>query len=169
MKKRGVFSKTIAFFAISAFIFLGAVSSCKKEPVAKPAAGQISQVNADIDIQKISNQVGLAFKILKTDARGYMPTHKYYWICLPEKADRPKIESLARAVIDETIAKHPEAYHSFVIHFFYEPEMKGSPENSKAFAQALFLPDGDWLKVGRVPIDGYKSYRLSTIFLGKND
>jgi hypothetical protein len=47
--------------------------------------------------------------------------------------------------------------------------MKGSPENSKAFAQALFLPDGDWTEVGRVPIDGYKSYRLSTIFLGKND
>ena len=167
MKKMGVFSKTL--FVISAFIFLGTFSSCKKEPAAKPTAEQISKVNADIDVQKISNQLGFTFKLLKTDARGDTPKHKYYWICLKEKTDRQKIEALARAVIDETIAKYPETFHSFVIHFFSEPEIHGSPENSKAFAQTLFLPDGDWLKVGRVPIDGYKSYRLSTIFLGKNN
>jgi hypothetical protein len=169
MKKRDVFSKTIVLFAILAFVFISAFSSCKKEISARPIAGQISQVNADIDIPKISNQVGLAFKILKTNARGYMPTHKYYWICFKEKTDRQKIEALARAVIDETIIKYPETFHSFVIHFFCEPEMHGSPENSKAFAQSLFLPDGDWLEVGRVPIDGYKSYKLGTIILGKNN
>lgn len=169
MKKKSGFSRKVAFYGVSILIILGLSSSCKKEPASKPMEGQLSQANSDIDVQKISNQVGLAFKILKTDARGYMPKHKYYWICLQVKADRPKIEALARSIIDETIAKYPETFHSFVIHFFNEAEMQGSPENSKVFARASFLPDGDWLKVGRVPIDGYKSYQLSTNFLGKND
>jgi hypothetical protein len=155
------------FCCITILLILG-ISSCKKERALKPTAEQISQSGSDIDVQKISIQVGLTFKILKTAARGYLPMHKYYWICLKEKPDRPKIEALARSIIDETIAKFPGTFHSFVIHFFCEQELQGTPENSKAFAQASFLPDGDWSKVGRVPIDGYKTYQLSINFLEKN-
>ena len=92
-------SRRVMFCCITILLILG-ISSCKKEPAPKPTAEQISQSGSDIDVQKISIQVGLTFKILKTDARGYLPMHKYYWICLKEKPDRPKIEALARSIID---------------------------------------------------------------------
>jgi hypothetical protein len=35
-------------------------------------------------------------------------------------------------------------------------ELTGKPEDCWSFAQATFLPEGDWTKVGRIPIDGYE-------------
>jgi hypothetical protein len=166
MKKRGGCLHWKVVFGLIALGLIGPLPSCKKGPPTKAAAEQASQA-VDLDVQKISSQLGFTFKIFKTATHGSTSKYKYYWISLPEKADQPRIESLAKAVIDETIAKYPETYHCFMIHFFFEADRIGGPEISKPFAQVSYLPEGDWFKIGRSPIDGYKAYRLITIFLGK--
>jgi hypothetical protein len=44
----------------------------------------------------------------------------------------------------------------FTVHLLHENELTGKPEDCWSFAQATFLPEGDWTKVGRIPIDGYE-------------
>lgn len=140
---------------------------CKKEETKKPPEQQIQLVPAEIDIQKIAAQTGIRFRIVKTDVRGYMPIHKFFWICVPDQTPREKVEGLVREIIKATVEKHPNTYHSFTAHLFYENELTGKPEDCRPFARATFLPEGDWLKVGRAPIDDYKNYQLSLEFTGK--
>jgi len=90
-----------------------------------------------------------------------MPLHKFYWVCLPKKVSTQKVQELADSIIKETIAKKPKAYHSFTVHFFWEDELGECVEKSRSFARANSLPEGDWTKVGRVPIDDYKDYELT--------
>jgi hypothetical protein len=45
-----------------------------------------------------------------------------------------------------------------------EDELGASVERSRCFARANFLPQGGWVKVGRVPIDDYKDYALTYTF-----
>ena len=158
MKKVGVILSFISF----TFIIFSL--SCKKAPSEKTMLETAQLVGAEIDIQKIANLTGVQFKILKTQTIGYMPLHKFYWVCMQEKAISQKVEQVADAIIKETIAKKPKTYHSFTIHFFCEDELAESVERSKSFARANFLPEGSWLKVGRVPIDDYKDYKLTLTF-----
>ena len=65
----------------------------------------------------------------------------------------------------EKNVRKPKSYHSLTIHFFLEDELTESLESSKSLACVNFLPEGDWLKVGRVPINDYKSYNLVCTFL----
>jgi len=142
-------------------IFLIFSLTCKKEPSKKVKFEAAQIVGAEIDLQKIQNLTGVLCKILKAETIGYTPLHKFYWICLGEKTNREKVEELAETIIKETIAKKPNTFHSFTIHFFCEEELAETPERSKCFARANFLPEGDCLKVGKIPIDDYKSYKLT--------
>ncbi|MGQ9674013.1 MAG: hypothetical protein ACUVV5_12950 [Candidatus Aminicenantales bacterium] len=114
-----------------------------------------------IDVKEVEASTGIAFEILKTEALGYMPRHKFFWVCLPERKSREKLERLALALINETNRTRPAYFHSFTIHFFCEPEMARTVEASRPFARATFLPGGSWVQVGRVPIDDYKNYVLN--------
>ena len=155
MKKVDIIFLLISFTAIIFSL------SCKKESSEKDMLQTSPLVEAEIDIQKIENLTGVQFKILKAETIGYMPLHKFYWVCLEEKVDNQKVKELADAIIKETIAKKPKTYHSFTVHFFCESELAESVERSKSFSHANFLPEGGWVKVGRVPIDDYKSYKLT--------
>lgn len=162
MKKIGAIS---VLTSISLILILFSFNlSCKKETLKETYVKAIPIVESEIDVRKIEDLVGVSFKILKIDVVGYMPLHKFYWVCLQKKISNQKVEELAHEIIKEIIAKKPETYHSFTIHFFYEDELAETVENSKSFARTTFLPEGSWLKVGRVPIDDYKTYKLSCTF-----
>jgi hypothetical protein len=86
---------------------------------------------------------------------------------LRQKINPSKLEQLATVIIKETIANKLKTYHSFTIHFFLEEKLKDTLEKSECCARAYFLPEGNWLKVGRVPIDDYKNYKLKLTFLSE--
>ena len=154
--------------AIGPSVFLILLSlCCQKEPSSeKPLEGRIETApTTEIDIHKVEAPTGISFRILKTEAVGFTPRHKFFWVCLPERQNKEKIERLASALIKETILANPAFFHSFTVHFFCEPEMTRTIEASKAFARVTFLPEGSWVKVGRVPIDDYKDYVLNSAFL----
>jgi hypothetical protein len=155
MKKVGI------IFSLIGFTFIIFSLSCKKEPLDKTTLQTAPLAGAEIDIHKIESLTGVQFKILKTETIGYMPLHKFYWICMQEKAISQKVEQVAYAIIEETITKKPKTYHSFTIHFFWEDELGECVEKSKSFACANYLPEGSWIKVGRVPLDDYKDYKLT--------
>ncbi len=153
MKKVGT------IFILISFTFITFSLSCKKEP--EKSILQTAQLSAvEIDIRKIENLTGIQFKILKTETIGYEPLHRFYWVCLPKKVNSQKVNELFDAIIKEIIAKKPKTYHSFTVHFFLEDELAECVEKSKSFARANFLPEGEWIMVGRASIDDYKSYRI---------
>ncbi len=81
MKKVGT------IFILISFTFITFSLSCKKEPEKEAIFKAIQLVGAEIDTQKIINLTGIQFKILKTETIGYMPLHRFYWICLPKKVN----------------------------------------------------------------------------------
>jgi len=162
MEKIKTISNAIITFLIFILICFGL--SCKKESSEDPTAETTPAVGTEVDVQKIEDLTGVQFKICKTKAVGYMPLHKFYWVCLQEKVSHQKVEGLAHEIIKETIAKKPKTYHSFTIHFFFDDELAETTEKSECCARATFLPEGSWLKVGRIPIDDYKSYKLTCTF-----
>ena len=153
MKKVGT------IFVLISFTFIIFSLSCKKEPSEKSLLQTAPMVGAEIDTQKIENLTDVQFKILKTETIGYMPLHRFYWVCLPKKVNSQKVNELSDAIIKEIIVRKPKTFHSITIHFFLEDELAECVEKSKSFARANFLPEGEWVKVGRVSIDDYKSYR----------
>jgi len=159
MKKVG------AILFLISFTFIIFSLSCKKEPSEKSMLQTAQLVGIEIDIQKIENLTDVQFKILKTETIGHIPLHKFYWVCLKKKVNSQRVEELADSIIKEIIIKKPKTYHSFTIHFFLEDELGASVERSRCFARANFLPQGGWVKVGRVPIDDYKDYALTYTFL----
>ena len=153
---------TLFFFAFTLILIL---PSCKKNPSEESTLETPPLIGAEVEAKKIEAQTGISFKILKNESIGYMPLHKFYWISLKSKLNKQQLEILAKALIKETIAKKPNTYHSFTIHFFWENELAETLDKSPRFAQATFLPEGNWQKVGRVPLDHYKNYKLTCIFL----
>ena len=148
------------------FIFLFFLASCqRKESQESLKKAAESPGKIEVNVERIEEMTGISCRILKSETLGYMPLHKFFWVSVPEKLDRGKIESLAMAIINETIHSRPRTYHSFTIHFFLEEELGPKVETSESFARATFLPEGDWAKVGRVPIDDYKNYQLTCHFL----
>jgi|GEM_PF-571238 len=153
MKKRKI------IFAIFLIVFL---ASCQKEGPKAPSKIALEQLaSTEVDVKKIEQLTGISLRILKTEALGYMPLNKFFWVSVPEKLAPEKIEKLAEAIIKQTILSRPRTYHSFTVHFFCEKELGPSLETSQSFAKATFLPEGSWAKVGRVPIDDYKTYQLT--------
>jgi len=166
MKKWGIFSSG-GIALVIVLTLLGSSSGCKKETPNKSSETQAQIAAVEIDKQKITAQTGIRFKIIKTDARGYMPLHKFFWICVPNDTPKEKVKELVQEIINAVTAKFPNTYHSFTVHLFYENELTGNPEDCRPFARATFLPEGDWVKVGRTPIDDYKNYQLALEFRGK--
>ena len=154
--------KTIVWMGVFLLLFN---INCKKGPQEKTDLELAPLVGSEIDTQKIEDTTGINFKVLKTETIGYMPLHKFYWISLKEKADSQQLDNLSSAIIREIISLKPNTYHSFKIHFFIENELTESVESSEPFAEATFLPEGSWLKVGRIPIDGYEGYVLTCTML----
>jgi len=152
-------------FILICFIIIIINSACKKQASNKASPEIQLPGSAEVDVSKIESSTGLHFEILKTETHGYKPIHKFFWVCLSEKPDEQKLKDLAEAIIKEAISSNPETYHSFTIHFFCESELEETLEKSNRFAQATFLPEGSWLKVGRVPIDDYKDYKLTCEFI----
>jgi len=157
--------KVVAILFLISFTFIIFSLSCKKEPSEKSMLQTVQLAGVEIDIQKIENLTDVQFKILKIETIGYIPLHKFYWVCLKKKVNNQRVKELADSIIKEIIIKKPKTYHSFTIHFFLEDELGASVESSRCFASANFLPQGGWVKVGRVPIDDYKDYSLTYTFL----
>lgn len=160
MKKSGV-SLSLRIGLAIGFVSLCVLAGCKRAAPPKPADTQAQVVASEIDIQDITTRTGVRFRIIKTDVRGYVPIHKFFWVSVPGPTPDEKIEPLVREIINAFTAKFPSTYHSFTVHLFHENELTGKPEDCWSFAQATFLPEGDWTKVGRIPIDGYKNYQLN--------
>ena len=80
---------------------------------------------------------------------------------------KAKLEEISKAVLDEVIAAKPKVYHSFTLHFISSEDIRPGAEMKRCFAKATFLPEGDWQKVGRDPIDGYGNYKLDCIIVGE--
>ena len=154
MKKVGT------IFILISFTFITFSLSCNKELEKEAIFKAIQLVGAEIDTQEIINLTGVQFKILKTETIGYEPLHRFYWVCLLKKANSQKVNELSDAIIKEILVRKPKTYHSVTIHFFLEDELAERVESSKSFARANFLPEGEWVKVGRASIDDYKSYRI---------
>jgi len=157
--RRGI----VVFLLFSLFLVFFTYS-CKQEP-SESAALETPLIEEEINIQKIEAATGIPFKILKTETVGYTPVHRFYWVCLKEKAAQKKVESIADAIIKNIISKKPKIFDSFTIHFFCESDIGETLEKSNRFAYATFLPEGSWMKVGRVPIDDYKNYKLTCTFI----
>jgi hypothetical protein len=153
--------------ALALFVLL--VAACRKaaEPERPAGAGGAIAAAADIDPEKIAAATGVRFRILKTETIGQTPRHLFYWISLGNGDPGPKLETLAEAIIRGTITARPRTFHSFIVHFFRESELKGSVEKSTPFARATFLPEGNWQKVGRASIEGYSGYALACVRLDK--
>jgi len=100
------------------------------------------------------------YRILKSESVGSSLVHKFFWVALPDMPSQEDLRLLADAIIKSVIAKKPRVYHSFTIHFFMEKDIQAGVLEGKRFAYANFLPEGSWLKVGRIPVDDYKDYRL---------
>jgi hypothetical protein len=135
-------------------------SECKKTDEGEALAEQEFLPEIEVDQEQITGGLGLNFRILKTGAVGSSLVHKFFWVVLPDMPSQEDLRSLSDAIIKSVIAKKPRVYHSFTIHFFLEKDIQDGNLEGKRFAYANFLPEGSWLKVGRVPVDDYKDYRL---------
>jgi len=149
----------VLFFLIN-FILIISSLSCNNESGKAANIANLPLLKNEINTKAIENSTGCSFRILKTESHGYIPLHKFYWICLKEEVNNQKLEELANAIIRSEILKKPKTYHSFTIHFFQESELKECVEKSKCYARANFLPEGSWVKVGRTPIEDYNDYEL---------
>jgi len=139
-------------------------TECKKTDEGEASAEKGFITEIEVDQQKISGELGLNFRILKTESVGSSLVHKFFWVALPDMPSQEDLRLLADAIIKSVIAKKPRVYHSFTIHFFMEffmeKDIQAGVLEGKRFAYANFLPEGSWLKVGRIPVDNYKDYRL---------
>lgn len=123
----------------------------------------------EIDAAAVSSTTGVAVKVLKAKSVGYAIVNRFYWIQVEGKPPKEKLLEIAKASLDAVIVAVPATYHSFTIHFVSSPDVKPGEEIKKCYAKATFLPEGDWQKVGRVPIDGYGAYKLNCNILDASE
>lgn len=152
------------FLKFLILILIVFILSCKKEPEKQISLEMSPSIAAEIDIQQIESSTDLQFTILKTQTVGFMPRHRFFWVCLDKEASHQKIEDLAQAIVNEAIANHPNTYHSFMIHFFLKSELRETVESSKSYAQATYLPEGSRQKIRRIAVDNYDDYKLTCTF-----
>jgi hypothetical protein len=139
--------------------FLLVVVSCQKQK-AESVFEVPPLVGSEVNEEQIAEVTGCPFQVLKTETIGYLPTHKFLWVCLDSASSPGTLEKLAHAIVRDIAGQKPAAYHSFTIHFFKREDLKRNVENSDPFAKAEYLPEGGWTEVGRVPIDEYENYQL---------
>ena len=138
--------------------------SCTKTSEKGAYATAASLMETEFSFQKMESLSDVQFRVLKTETFGYKPLHKFYWICLPKKINNQKVVELSKLIVKEIISVQPGIFHSITIHFYHGNEMTKIPDRTRNFARADFLPEGSWQKVGRIPIEDYKSYSLTCTF-----
>ena len=154
---RGEKIRNLPFIIVLGFLLC--LSSCQQEGKSEPS--EIDQViDTKINVEEISNRTGITFDVLKTSDVGSKPIYKFFWICFESDLSQEKIEFLAESIINDILTRKPGTYHAFQIHFFRKCDVKEILEDSKVIATACYLPEGDWTKVGRIPIEDYAEYRL---------
>lgn len=137
-----------------------AAAACgKQSEVSEPAAAAAE--SSEIDEASVSTASGVKITVLKTETIGVSPVNKFLWIEVDGRPGKEKLLTISKIALDQIIAKNPNKYHSFTIHFASSEDIRSGHETSKCYARAEFLPEGDWQKVGRFPIDGYGAYRLN--------
>ena len=150
-------------FLIGGLIAVGlVVSACKKNGPAPESSVSIAVVS-EIDEAKVSTLIGVPIKVLKTDSIGATPINRFYWIRVQGRPIKAKLLEISKAILDEVIALKPNVYHSFTLHFISSDDFRPGAASQKCFAKATFLPEGEWQKVGRDPIDGYANYKLDCV------
>jgi hypothetical protein len=138
------------------------VVACNKSGPA-PESSTTTLVVSEIDEAKISTFTGVQIKILKTDSIGFPTINRFYWIRVQGRPIKAKLEEISKAVLDDVIAAKPKVYYSFTLHFISSEDIRSGVETNRFFARATFLPEGNWQKVGRDPIDSYGNYKLDCI------
>ena len=150
-------------FLLGVLLVIGlVVAACNKSGPA-PEPSESAVIVSEIDEAKVSSLTGVPIKVLKTETIGYSPINRFYWMRVQGRPDKAKLMEISKACLDEVIAVKPKIYHSFTLHFISSVDYKPGVASQKCFAKATFLPEGDWQKVGRVPIDGYGSYKLDCV------
>jgi len=153
----------LSIFLLGGGIAIGlVVAACNKSGPA-PESSTSALVVSEIDEAKVSTLTGVPIKVLKTDSIGFPTINRFYWIRVQGRPLKAKLEDISKAALDEVIAAKPRVYHSFTLHFVSSEDVRPGAEMKKCFAKATFLPEGDWQKVGRDPIDGYGNYKLDCI------
>jgi len=139
-------------------IMLSAACNKSGEGPAQPATATII---SEIDDASVSTASSVKVKVLKTETIGVSPINRFYWIRVDGRPIKEKLLEIAKIALDQVIAAKPKLYHSFTFHFISTEDIRPGAEMGKCYAKATFLPEDDWQKVGRVPIDGYGSYILN--------
>ena len=135
------------------------VPACRKaqDGSTPPAAMAISEINETA----VSEATAVKIRILKAESIGISPVNRFYWIQVEGRPSKDKLLEISRLALDQIIAAHPMLYHSFTFHFASADESRGAEDLRNFYAKTTFLPEGNWQKVGRVPIDGYNAYVLA--------
>jgi len=148
------------------WIFIGGItigvmlsSACNRSGggSAPPAT---SAMISEIDEASVSTASGVNVKVLKTETVGISPINRFYWVRVDGRPMKEKILEISKIALDQIIAAKPKLYHSITFHFISSEDIRPGAETQKCYAKATFLPEGNWQKVGRVPIDGYGAYKL---------
>jgi len=144
---------------------LVAVSCGRGNP--SSAAASSTVVEPAIDEAKVANLTSVPIKVLKAESIGSSVINRFYWIRVQGYPAEDKLLDIAKAAIDGVIAANPNLYSSFTIHFASAEDILPGNEMKKCYANATFLPYGDWQKVGREPIDRYVNYQLTCSVVGQ--
>ena len=159
MKGHGIF---IGGIVIGVMLF----SACGKSR-GGPESTTTAAVISEIDEALVSAGSGVKVKVLKTETIGFSPVNRFYWIRVEGRPMKEKLLEISKSALDQIIAAKPKLYHSLTFHFISSEDIRPGAETKNSYARATFLPEGNWPKVGRVPIDGYKSYKLDCVVAGK--
>jgi hypothetical protein len=156
----------ISIAVISCLLFVVAyILICCKVDAPRDMDDKISKSTiSDIDPQKVMNITGIPFSIQKSKSFGLRALHKFYWISTSDRLREKDVTNLAETIIKEIILLKSESFHSFTIHFIWQEDLDETVEKSKCYARAYYLPDGEWEKVGRVPLDEYRDYKWQYSF-----
>ena len=148
------------------WIFIGGIvigvmlsAACgKRSEVSEPTAS--AAAISEIDEALVSTTSGVKIKVLKTETVGISPMNRFYWLRVEGRPLKVKLLEISKIALDQITAANPNLYHSFTFHFASSEDLEAGAETKKCYAIATFLPEGNWQKVGRVPIDGYGAYKL---------
>ncbi len=138
------------------------IVGCSKSGQA-PESSSSALAVSEIDEAKVTALTGEPIKILKTDSIGFPTINRFYWIRVQGHPIKAKLEDISKTILDQVIAAKPNVYYSFTLHFISSEDIRPGAELKKCFAKATFLPEGNWQKVGRDPIDSYGNYKLDCI------
>lgn len=134
--------------------------ACQGKGTAGETFETVAQVPVEWDVQKAARASGVDIKIMRSEVIDRDVTLLFLWILVKTRTSGDQTRLVAQSVIDEIRAWRPAAFHGLTLHFIESPGLKRGPNDSPSYARATFFPEGNPEKIGRVPIDGYGSYKL---------